>query len=113
MLDVTFYRDGRQRLSSLFARGHANFAEAGEDIICAAVSAILQAARLGLESYAKIELDVAQSEGNLRLRWSESARDDAALRAIVSTAELAVEQIATQFPEHVTFHREIAATTEQ
>lgn len=105
MLEVTFFRDSRQRLSSFFAQGHAEFAEHGDDIVCAAISAILQAARLGLETYAKLKLDVSQRDGNLELRWAERERDDPALRAIVSTAELAVEQIAKQYPSHVKFFR--------
>lgn len=107
MLEVTFYRDSRQRPSSFVARGHAEFAEHGEDVVCAAVSAVLQAARLGLESYAGINLAVAQDEGTLDLRWPESERDNLALGAIVGTAELAVEQIASQYPSHVKFRRKL------
>lgn len=105
MLEVTFYRDSRKRLSSVFALGHAGFADRGEDIVCAAVSAILQAARLGLEAHARVDLDVTQREGELRMRWPESARDDAALVAIVTTAELSTEQIARQYPDHIRFAR--------
>ena len=105
MLEVTFYRDSRKRLSSVFALGHAGFADEGEDIVCAAVSAILQAARLGLEAHAKVQLEVTQEKGELCLRWPESARDDAAVIAIVTTAELSTEQIASQYPTHVRFAR--------
>lgn len=103
MLEVTFYRDSRQRLSSVFARGHAGWADSGEDIVCAAVSAILQAARLGLEAHCKIPLDVEQQAGSLRLCWPESVRDREAVIAIVSTVELSVRQIAAQYPKHVQF----------
>jgi len=105
-LQVTFYRDGQERLSSVFARGHADFAEHGQDIVCAAVSAILQALRLGLETYAGIPLDADQEPGELHVRWPENARDDPSLRAIVTTAELSVERIAEQYPEQVRLTRE-------
>lgn len=101
MLEVIFRRDSQNRLSSIFARGHAAFAEAGDDIVCAAVSAILQAARLGLEEYAGVALEVEQKPGTLSIRWPELARDEAAVRAIAATAELAVRQIASQYPDHV------------
>ncbi|MBV8489912.1 MAG: ribosomal-processing cysteine protease Prp [Candidatus Eremiobacteraeota bacterium] len=107
MLEVIFYRDSQDRLSSVFARGHAEFAEHGEDIVCAAVSAILQALRLGLEAYADIPLDAQQESGEMVLRWPEGARDDASVKAIVATAELSVERIANQYPEHVKFSREL------
>ena len=101
MLDVIFYRDGRNRLSSVFARGHAEFAVDADDLVCAAVSAILQTARLGLEEYASIELEAQQRSGDFRIRWPEERRDDESVRAIVGSAELAVAQIARQYPEHV------------
>jgi hypothetical protein len=107
MLRVTFSRDSRNRLSSFFASGHAGFAVHGEDIVCAAVSAILQAARLGLEAHLHVTLTQSEMEpGSMRISWPKSARDDARLEAVVTTAELAVEQIARQYPEHVEFSRE-------
>ncbi len=101
MLEVTFHRDSRNRLSSVFADGHADTAVRGEDVVCAAVSGILQAARLGLETHAKVALQVEQRSGRLALRWSEDRRDDPAVVAIVATAELAIAQIAAQYPKHV------------
>lgn len=101
MLTVTFHRDSRKRLSSIFALGHANAGDYGRDIVCAAVSAILQAARLGLESYAKIDPGAVQSSGGLSLTIPETAREDAGVKAIVATAEISIEQIARQYPEHV------------
>jgi hypothetical protein len=105
MLEVTFYRDDRDRCSGLSARGHADFAGLGKDIVCAAVSAILQAARLGLREYARAEVAARQEPGRLELRWNEDERDRESVRAIVATAQLAVEQIARRFPKHVRVKR--------
>ncbi len=41
----------------------------------------------------------------MRLHWPESTRDDEAVAAIAGSAELAVESIAAQYPEHVKFSR--------
>ena len=106
MVEVTFYRDTEDRLSSVFARGHADFAIQAEDMVCAAVSAILQSLQYGLQAYADIPLDASREEGEMHLRWPEAARDDAAVRAIVTTAELSIERIAEQYPEYVKFSRE-------
>lgn len=106
MVEVTFYRDSEDRLSSVFARGHADFDAHGQDIVCAAVSAILQALRVGLETYAGISLDAFQEPGELNLRWPEAAREDPALKAIAATAELSIERIAEQYPEQVVVTRE-------
>jgi uncharacterized protein YsxB (DUF464 family) len=104
VLDVVFRRDSRERLSSVFASGHVEIAESSSDeysLVCAAVSGILQAARLGLEAHVKLPLDVTQHSGELAMRWPHSAREDDRVAAIVETARLAVAQIASQYPQHV------------
>ena len=104
MLEVVFRRDSRDRLSSVFASGHVEIEETSSDeysLVCAAVSAILQAARLGLEAHVKVPLDVSQQSGELSMRWANRARDDERVVAILETARLAVEQIASQYPQHV------------
>lgn len=108
MVHVTFYRDSRQRLSSVFSSGHVEIAESSSaeySLVCAAVSAILQAARLGLAEHVGTPLDATQRRGEMTLGWPEASRDDARLIAIVRTAELATEQIARQYPEHVRIER--------
>jgi len=101
VLEVTFFRDKRGQFRALSARGHTDFAEHGEDIVCAAVSAILQAARLGLERHAAIALAATQSPGELELGWSAADADLESVRAIVATAEMAIQEIARRYPEHV------------
>jgi uncharacterized protein YsxB (DUF464 family) len=104
MVEVTFYRDGRERLSRFFASGHVEIPESSSDeysLVCAAVSAVLQAARAGLEEHVKIDTNAQMHGGHLEVRVPENARDDAAVVAIVRTAEIAVEQIARQYPQHV------------
>jgi uncharacterized protein YsxB (DUF464 family) len=101
VLVVTFTKDSRNRLSSVFAKGHAEANLEGDDLVCSAVSAILQAARLGLQKHAKVRIDVYQEPGNFSMRCPESRRGDKAVRAILATAELSIEQIASQYPANV------------
>jgi uncharacterized protein YsxB (DUF464 family) len=106
VLEITFFRDEHGRYSGLLARGHTEFAEYGQDIVCAAVSAILQAARLGLEHYAGGELEAVQTSGELRIVWSVNQSDRESVQAIATTAHLAVTQVARRFPEHVSLQLE-------
>jgi len=101
MVEVVFRRDSRLRLSSIFASGHAEFAVDADDLVCAAVSAVLQAARLGLERHARVGLKARQRPGEFFIGWPAGRRDDAAVEAIAATAQLAIEQLARQYPEHV------------
>ncbi|HYL26300.1 MAG TPA: ribosomal-processing cysteine protease Prp [Candidatus Nitrosotalea sp.] len=106
MLEVTFYRDDRNQPAGFRASGHADFADYGEDIVCAAVSAILQAARAGLTEYARLDVRARQSPGELELIWREQDRALESLRAIAATAELAVGEIARRYPDHVKVRRD-------
>ena len=106
MLHVVFFKDSRSRLSSVFARGHVEIPETSSDeysLVCAAASAILQAARAGLEGYAGVALRVHQEKGDLQFEVPEGRRDDEAVKAILATAELAVQQIARQYPQHMSY----------
>jgi uncharacterized protein YsxB (DUF464 family) len=101
VVEVYVRKDSRDRLSSLFASGHAGWAESGEDVVCAAVSAILQAAWLGLSEVAAVAVTATRENGRLEIAWPRETRTDAGVSAIVETAALSVERIATQYPDHV------------
>ena len=104
MLEIVFSRDSLNRLSSVFAAGHVEIAETSSDeysLVCAAASAILQAARLGLEAYVELPLEVRQQSGEMTMRWPAGMRSDERVEAIAETARLAVEQIARQYPQHI------------
>ncbi len=101
MVELHIREDSWQRLSSFSASGHAGWADSGEDVVCAAVSAILQAAWLGLAEVARIDVVASRENGRLDLAWPEHARTDPGVLAIVATAALSVERIALQYPDHV------------
>ncbi|HEV2641329.1 MAG TPA: ribosomal-processing cysteine protease Prp [Candidatus Elarobacter sp.] len=106
MVEVRFRRDSRNRLSSVVSSGHAGHGEPGEDVACAAVSALLQAAWVGLTDVARVEVSGHRRSGDLLMRWPEDARDRDDVRAIVATAELAIEQIAKQYDGAIRYVRE-------
>jgi uncharacterized protein YsxB (DUF464 family) len=106
MLEIRFRRDSRDRLSSVFSSGHAEQGEPGEDIACAAVSALLQAAWVGLTDVAHVKVTGRKRPGDFLMRWPEDARDRADVHAIVATAEIAVEQIAKQYRGAIRYVRE-------
>jgi uncharacterized protein len=105
VVTVTFRRDSRNRLSSVFAEGHAGWADPGKDVVCAAASAILQAAWLGLAEHARVEVVGERTAGLLAMRWPEAERDRDDVQAIVATAELSIVQIARQFPQNIAAKR--------
>ncbi len=106
MLEIRFRRDSRQRLSSILAEGHAEAGIAGDDVVCAAASAILQAAELGLSSYAALADVASRADGSMKFAIPERAREREDVKAIVATAELAIAHLAWQFPVNVRIVRE-------
>jgi uncharacterized protein YsxB (DUF464 family) len=106
VLEVRFRRDSRQRLSSVLAEGHAEAGIAGDDVVCAAASAILQAAELGLSAYASLENVTARADGRMSFAIPAEAREREDVKAIIATAELAIAQLAWQFPVNVRIVRE-------
>jgi uncharacterized protein len=109
LLEVRFREDSRRRLSSVLARGHTELAEHGEDIACAAVSALLQAAWVGLTDVAHVDVSGRRRPGDFEMRWPEAVRDRSDVHAIVATAELAIVQIADQFRGAIRVVRESEA----
>jgi uncharacterized protein YsxB (DUF464 family) len=107
MLEVRFRRDSRQRLSSVLAEGHAEAGVAGDDVVCAAASAILQAAELGLGAYSGLTGVATRAEGRMTFAIPEEAREREDVKAIAGTAELAIAHLAQQFPVNVRIVREI------
>jgi uncharacterized protein len=107
MLEVRFRRDSLNRLSSVFSSGHAGHAEPGEDLVCGAVSALLQAAWVGLTDVAHVHVEGHRRPGDLLMRWPAETRGRDDVHAIVATAELAIEQLAKQYRGFVRYVREV------
>lgn len=67
MIEAIFRRD-RRGISAFAIRGHADLAPRGEDVVCAAVSALAQATLIGLEEVVRVSAEVEVADGWLRCR---------------------------------------------
>lgn len=89
---------GRRHLA---VRGHADFAPEGRDIVCAAVSALVETLALGLER-------ITPGNGGARITpgeadfWLEEAADPAA-DAVFRTIVAGLADLAASYPEFVRF----------
>lgn len=99
MTTVRFLERGG-RLYGFEAGGHAGYAPSGEDIVCAAVSALTQTALLGLGEILKVpvEWSVDEDKGTLNAFVCE-ATDGTEL--ILRTLEAGLKNIAGQYPDLV------------
>ena len=107
MIAVEVYRDAGGRVRGFRYSGHADFGEHGEDIVCAAVSAIAQTTVLGLMRHLDVPVDVKQKPGLLECRLAggsraaQEAAENPAVQALFETMVLGVREVEKQYPEHV------------
>lgn len=102
MTTVTFLRDARG-LCGIRVSGHAGYAPAGEDIVCAAASVLITTCANALESVAGIRPDVSQKPVMIQVSLpgglSPAGEHDA--RVILRTAEQGFRDIAAQYPSYL------------
>ena len=66
MTSVTLYRAADGRLSGFECRGHAGYAQAGSDIVCAAVSVLSTTCVNALESVAGVKPQLIVRDGLMK-----------------------------------------------
>ena len=77
--------------------GHAEYAERGQDIVCASVSALAQTTLLGLKRYTQVHYVV--KDGYIRVQIAK--QDSREILAIMSTFVRGIEAIANQYNQNV------------
>ena len=68
MIKVSYESD-KERYSYLKVEGHAEFADAGQDLICAAVSSIIYGLMNALDEYEE-EVEIRDNEDDIEIRIS-------------------------------------------
>lgn len=96
MIRAAFYKS--QGLLTGFAfSGHSGYAEAGKDIVCAAVSSAVQLTANMLEAF-DYDIDVSEEENELICKVKNS--DESSSNMIVSL-KLHLESILEEFPKTI------------
>lgn len=80
-------------------RGHSGFADAGSDIVCAAVSVLVYNAINSCERFAGVSLPIQDDADTLRCTLPKQPGD--AVRLLMNSLFYGVEQVADQYPEYV------------
>ena len=104
MTRIVFHKQGEDfvRIESV---GHTGYADSGEDIVCAAISALLQGAALGVLEVvrAKAEYRVDEEKGSLTLALpsdlGEAERHDCGV--ILKTLYLSVKDLSEGYSEYI------------
>ena len=92
MIAVSVRKDG------IMVSGHANYAEAGKDIVCAGVTALVQGLIGSVESLTSdlIQYDITPGRADIYFKNLSGAG-----KLLVDSFFIGVCQIADEFPDHV------------
>ena len=93
MIKVTIYKTERQEYAGFDMEGHAGYAEAGEDIVCAGVSALVINALNSIERFTDDETSCVSDEdtGSIEFRFDGIPSHDATL--LLDSMILGLEEI--------------------
>src|SRR5690625_4590181 len=101
LVHVRIERNAQGAIVGFFASGHAEYAPKGEDIVCAAVSALTQTALLGLQHHIGIAVEVTIDDdaGELHCTLPTSLHETKATYAqvILETMCTGIQAIAEQY----------------
>lgn len=90
------------RAVALVAKGHAGYAEKGEDIVCAGISALVQALAYGFKSVARSDgfiCSIDEDNARMLVDWRRSPPEKTEI--LVETVIGSLKEIARVYPEHV------------
>ncbi|MBQ6078138.1 MAG: ribosomal-processing cysteine protease Prp [Clostridia bacterium] len=104
MITVTVYRENGNPVG-FDVSGHANMGEYGEDLVCAAVSAVVQTAILGITDVCRIQAGVSIEEGKTTCILPKDASQDAIDRAAIvfNTMLSGLKSIQASYPRTLKF----------
>ncbi len=104
MITVNVYREGKNPVG-FDVSGHANMGEYGEDLVCAAVSAIVQTAILGITDVCHIQAGVSIEEGRTTCILTKDANPDETQSAgiVFNTMIAGLRSIQATYPKTLKF----------
>ena len=97
MVRVTILKDHNNICRGFETNGHAGYADKGQDIVCAAVSALTINTVNSLEQFTKEQFDLKSDEtkGMIAVRFTHEPDEKAAL--LLSSYELGMQGIAEHY----------------
>lgn len=98
MIRVTLHRQG-DCITGFECRGHAGYAHAGRDIVCAAVSILTTTCVNALESVAQVAPKVHVADGDMAVSLPPDAGHDA--QVILRSMVQGLRDLAEQYPQYL------------
>lgn len=102
MTYVSFFMEG-ERIVGFQTKGHSGYADAGSDIVCAAVTSAVRLAEcaindvLGLEASVKVKGDTI----TLKLPGSLGATNESTCQALLTALMVYLTELREEYPENI------------
>ncbi|AZR73276.1 hypothetical protein BBF96_07680 [Anoxybacter fermentans] len=112
MVRVQIKRNQKGQIFVFNASGHAEAGEYGSDIVCAAISAVMQTALLGLGEYLNLKKRLTyqiDEDGWLYCELPPDLTDEERVRtdAIIETMVIGLKSIQSEYPNSIRVEEEV------
>lgn len=94
MISITVFVK-ENKYTGICSKGHVGYADAGEDIVCAAVSVLLINTLNAIETFTDDAFDGKQEDGYLEFYFTETVSEDTKL--LMDTLMLGIQSIHQQY----------------
>ena len=102
MTKVEFFTEG-ERITGFSVSGHSGYGEAGTDIVCAAVSAVVTMAEATINDVcgAKAKVRVREENASVRLTLPASCDEEDAVQAVLAGMMLTLVSMRDDYPDYI------------
>ena len=91
------------RITGFCVSGHSGYAEAGSDIVCAAISAIVKMAEATINDVcgAKAKVRVKDADNRITLTLPTSCDEEESVQAVLAGMMLTLVSLAEDYPDNI------------
>ena len=102
MTKCEFFREG-ERITGFSVSGHSGYAEAGSDIICAAISAVVSMTEATVNDVcgAKAKVRVKEDDARVTLTLPVSCDEEDTVQAVLAGMMLYLIDLRDQYPDYI------------
>ena len=102
MTRCEFFRDGA-RITGFSVSGHSGYEEAGKDIVCAAVSAVVGMAEATINDVCggKAKVRVKEADARVTLTLPSVCEEEESIQAVLAGMMLYLVDLKEQYPDYI------------
>ena len=102
MTRCEFFTEG-DRITGFSISGHSGYAEAGQDIVCAAISAVVTMAEATINDVcgAKAKVRVKEDDARITLMLPTSCDEEETVQAVLSGLMLTLISMRDDYPDYI------------